>query len=824
MVSTKLTQLFTTFIDALHILHNKGVLDAYGHLSVRNPNNPATFFLSRNVAPALVSSPDDMVEYYVFDASPVEPNAPNGFIERYIHSEIYKRFSQISTVVHSHSPAVIPYSVNGVLLKPFIHMAGFLGERVPIFNIADHYHANDTQDLLIRSVDLGAALAAEFSARGSGTNKSLPDYYVTLMQNHGFTTCATSIETVVYQAFYTQANAQVQSEALATKHAYWGQGLDGGDDLPYLTQQQARDSWTSNMGTVQRPWDLWVREVKRRKAQTRRKVTEQTRNATKMSSRQQADGGGGPEMRSPSSTSSALKIEENQASSEGADDDKEAGMSTLERITTSFGARPDCFKNTLQEVAFVLQATVATASSAFLAGTALIITVPVSIDLNMTQGEISLTAGAFQLALGQLADLLGRKSMFITGMAGFSLFSLLVAFAQNPFWMLIVCGVLGIPAAMVVPPAIGILGAAYATPSKRKNAAFSSFSAGNPLGFVFGTILCGIATQIFNWRAAFILLSIIWAVFTVFAFWAVPNVETFERAPLRQRLGALKQFDYLGTVLTIFGTGMFTAGLTLGPQDGWSRAHVIALIVVGILLLVAFVFWERVFPTPLMPLYIWKDRNFSLIIVVVVLGNMSFQATGFWIAFFMQQVQRLSTLNVAVRLLPMAIAGLLWNILAGRILHKVNNTFLMVFGAVSYLGAALLFSLMRADSNYWAFIFPALVLNVAGADLQFNVANMYVLQSLPSHQQSLAGGIFNVFIRLANTAVLGISTAVFSSIQSTPASLADPMLKYTRTFQTAVGIAAAGVLVSPFIKLSTQGNAPKVEVRNCLHITARSTH
>lgn len=90
---------------------------------------------------------------------------------------------------------------------------------------------------------------------------------------------------------------------------------------------------------------------------------------------------------------------------------------------------------------------------------------------------------------------------------------------------------------------------------------------------------------------------------------------------------------------------------------------------------------------------------------------------------------------------------------------------------------------------------------------------MYVLQSLPSHQQSLAGGIFNVFIRLANTAVLGISTAVFSSVESTSASLADPMLKYTRTFQTTAALAAAGVLISPFIKLGTQGNALKVEVR-----------
>ncbi|KAI1816503.1 MFS general substrate transporter [Poronia punctata] len=501
-------------------------------------------------------------------------------------------------------------------------------------------------------------------------------------------------------------------------------------------------------------------------------------------------------------------------------DDAEAGMSTLERITTSFGARPDCFKNTLQEVAFITQATVATASSSFLTGTALIITVPVSLDLGMTQGQISwisastsLVAGAFQLGLGQLADLLGRKAMFITGMASFSLFSLVVAFAQNPFWMLIVCGVLGIPAAMVVPPAIGILGAAYSTPSKRKNTAFSFFSAGNPLGFVFGTILCGIATQLFNWRAGFILMAIIWAVFTVLAFWAVPNVETFDRAPLRERLGALKQFDYVGTILTVLGTGMFTAGLTLGPQDGWSQGQVIALLVVGIALLVIFVFWERVFPTPLMPPHIWKDRNFSLIIIAVVLGNMSFQGTSFWIAYFMQQMQNLRTLDVAVRLLPMAIAGLLWNILAGRILHRVNNTLIMVCGAASYLGAALLFSFMRADSNYWAFIFPALVLNVAGADLQFNVANMYVLQSLPSHQQSLAGGIFNVFVRLSNTAILGISTAVFSSVEATAASMDDPMLKYTRTFQTTIAFAAAGLLVTPFIKIGTQGNAVKVDTR-----------
>lgn len=86
---------------------------------------------------------------------------------------------------------------------------------------------------------------------------------------------------------------------------------------------------------------------------------------------------------------------------------------------------------------------------------------------------------------------------------------------------------------------------------------------------------------------------------------------------------------------------------------------------------------------------------------------------------------------------------------------------------------------------------------------------MYVMQSLPKHQQSLAGGIFNVVIRLGNTAVMGISTAVFSSVELTPEGLADPILKFTRTFQVSIAFAAASVLVSLFIRLGTQGNHPK---------------
>lgn len=180
-------------------------------------------------------------------------------------------------------------------------------------------------------------------------------------------------------------------------------------------------------------------------------------------------------------------------------------LSVVESIRQRIGGRPECFKNTLQEVSFVAQATVAMASNPFLTGATSTVTATIGRELGMTQGQISwiaasttLAAGSFQLALGQLSDLLGRRMLFLWGMGSYAVFVLLVGFAQNPFWMDIVLGVLGVSSAMIVPPAGGILGAAYGKPSKRKNLAFSAFTAGKSLGTVAGSVTCGIAARLFN--------------------------------------------------------------------------------------------------------------------------------------------------------------------------------------------------------------------------------------------------------------------------------------------------------------------------------------
>ncbi|KAG9769387.1 major facilitator superfamily transporter, partial [Aureobasidium melanogenum] len=173
-------------------------------------------------------------------------------------------------------------------------------------------------------------------------------------------------------------------------------------------------------------------------------------------------------------------------------DEKAVVPSTVE-ISNPEG-RPPCFKSTTQEVLFVLTATMAIAMGAFLSGAVSVISASVGADLGMTTAEITwmssantLAGGAFLLLFGRLADCFGRKSLFVGSLFIFAVFSLAAGFCKTPIAIDVLNGLMGLMTAASVPPAQGLLGTIYEKPSRRKNAAFACFSAGNPLGFVFGT-------------------------------------------------------------------------------------------------------------------------------------------------------------------------------------------------------------------------------------------------------------------------------------------------------------------------------------------------
>lgn len=179
-----------------------------------------------------------------------------------------------------------------------------------------------------------------------------------------------------------------------------------------------------------------------------------------------------------------------------------------------YGSRPACFSNLLQECLFVLTTAFATGQSSIFVGAAICITSYIGNDLNMTASEVvwisagqTLAAGCFLLFFGRVADLFGRRLMFLLSMGCFSACMLIIGFATNAFYMDVFCGLSGVCSAAAVPPAIGKLGAVYGKPSRRKNRAFACFSAGNPIGFALGAFIAGISMVVANWRTVFVSLS-----------------------------------------------------------------------------------------------------------------------------------------------------------------------------------------------------------------------------------------------------------------------------------------------------------------------------
>jgi len=224
--------LIQDLVDANRILFHQRIVDAFGHVSARHDTRGDRFLLARSVAPSQVTAAD-IVEYDVATGEAVAADAPRPYLERYIHSEIYKARPDVMAVVHNHSPAVLPFGiVRGARLKPACHMSGFLGAGPPVFEI--RHSAGDASDLLIRNRELGAALA-----------QTLGEERVVLMRGHGCTVVAESVRVVVYRAVYTELNARLLLQALPM------------GEVEYLTLEEADATRTTNEAQVDRPWNLW---------------------------------------------------------------------------------------------------------------------------------------------------------------------------------------------------------------------------------------------------------------------------------------------------------------------------------------------------------------------------------------------------------------------------------------------------------------------------------------------------------------------------------------------------------------------------------------
>jgi ribulose-5-phosphate 4-epimerase/fuculose-1-phosphate aldolase len=220
-------------VAANRILVSEGVLDAYGHVSLRHPANSGRYLMGRNLAPALVTAAD-IVEYDL-DSEPIGAAAGFAhFFERFIHGEIYRARPDVNAVVHSHSPAVIPFSVTGQPMRPLYHMSSFLYPGVPVFEIRD---TGGMTDMLIGNRELGRALV-----------KTLGDKNVALMRGHGNVVVANTLPMAVFRAVYTEVNARLQAQAIAL-----------GGPVNFLAPEEGEKAMKVLENIHLRAWDIWKR-------------------------------------------------------------------------------------------------------------------------------------------------------------------------------------------------------------------------------------------------------------------------------------------------------------------------------------------------------------------------------------------------------------------------------------------------------------------------------------------------------------------------------------------------------------------------------------
>jgi ribulose-5-phosphate 4-epimerase/fuculose-1-phosphate aldolase len=220
-------------VAANRVLAMEGVLDGMGHVSVRHNARPSRFLLARSMAPELVTSAD--ILEYDLDGQPIDARGRTSYLERFIHSEIYRARPDVHAVVHCHTPSLIPFAASDVPLRAMYHMAAFVADGVPVWDIRK---AAGVTDLLVRDAALGRALA-----------QTLGNKAAALMRGHGAVVVASSIPNVVGRAIYLDINARAQAQAVAL-----------GGRLTYVEADEAKLRM-ADPNEYSRAWELWKRKA-----------------------------------------------------------------------------------------------------------------------------------------------------------------------------------------------------------------------------------------------------------------------------------------------------------------------------------------------------------------------------------------------------------------------------------------------------------------------------------------------------------------------------------------------------------------------------------
>lgn len=354
--------------------------------------------------------------------------------------------------------------------------------------------------------------------------------------------------------------------------------------------------------------------------------------------------------------------------------------------------------------------------------------------------------GSLILLAGSLSDLFGRKRVLAGGLIGFAVTSLLCAVAPSSLFLIIARGLQGIAGALLVPSSLALIISSFTGAAQGK--AIGTWTAWTGISFIVGPLFGGFLIDVASWRLIFAINLIPIAV----CLWLLRLLEQPERT---KRI----KVDVWGAILCSFGLSGSVFGLIEQPHYGWHSAIILAPLLGGLLLLASFIWHERHSATPMLPLSLFRIRNFWVgdIATVAIYGGLS--VATFLIVIFLQQVSGYSAFGAGLSLLPVTIIMFLLSPRYGALAGKFGPRLFMTFGPLTAGIGFLLMLRVTAHVDYWSQLFPGVLVFALGLSMTVAPLTAAVLGDIDPAQAGIASAVNNAISRIAGLlaiAVIGV--------------------------------------------------------------------
>ncbi|KAG0006369.1 hypothetical protein BGZ79_000016 [Entomortierella chlamydospora] len=438
---------------------------------------------------------------------------------------------------------------------------------------------------------------------------------------------------------------------------------------------------------------------------------------------------------------------------------------------------------------------------------------PIAENLNFSVPQMTWILNAYTVAFaglllfsGRLGDLFGHRRMFLFGLFWFATWALVVSFSTSSIMFVISRALQGVGAANTVPTAMALIAINYpAGPERTK--AFSVFGAFGGLGAVVGILMAGGLISSIGWQWIFRVSSFA-AYFLLFlGFLVIPLTPPKSEKP---------KIDYFGAITATVGVTGIVYYISTGVEYGWASPKTLPVFIVGLLLVVSFVYIESKVDSPLMPLRVWKNKTFVASVALAFVQMAMFQGVIYYVNMVFQEVYGWTTIKTALGFLVHSLLAIVVFTILGRVLPRLPLKPIILTGFLLRCGTALMFSFVNEHTSYWRLSFPALIIHVFGVGFSMLPLQITAARDADNKDQGLVGAIYNTGLQLGGPFGVAILNVISISTNGNNDGAIDGgpalMKGYRNAFYGMIALGIFGFILTLVILPWDKPNRPTKKV------------